>query len=284
VIAELTPESVSRVASLAPLDGLQRPLRLLTHCPQSDLVSRKIHEEGVWEPFESRLWLAAQRPGDVVVDVGANLGYFSVLSALHRQPARQILAFEPAGDNFALLTANLRLNRCESAVEAVQAALGAKTTVGTLHRSDGNLGDHQIYPGDGERAVESISLLHGSEFLSDKLERIDLLKVDTQGSEAAVIEGLLPLLKRSRESLRILIELTPFSLSLAGSSGRALLMLLAQLNQPFAIVDHLEARLVPCSLEALCEWSDNVASVAGDRGFMNIFVGSLPPGIPATAE
>lgn len=280
----MTGEPESRIANLAHLEGLRQPLRLLTHGPQSDLVSRKIHEDGVWEPFESRLWLAAQRASDVVVDVGANLGYFSLLSALHTQPARHILAFEPAGDNFALLCENLHLNGCENAVEAVRAALGASTAAGALHRSDANRGDHQVYAGDGERAVEAVSVLHGSEFLSSKVEQIDLLKVDTQGSETAVIEGLLPLLRRSRESLRILIELTPFSLRLAGSSGRKLLTLLAQIDKPFAIVDHLEFSLVPCRLEALCEWSDNVESVAGDRGFMNIFVGSPPPGIAVTAD
>ncbi len=269
---------------LDPLPGLERALSLATHAPQRDLVSRKIQEERVWEPFESRLWIACQRGGDVVVDVGANLGYFAILSALHLAPASKIFAFEPARENYRLLCANLALNDCQHQVEALNAALGDASGAGALHCSEDNFGDHQIYAGDGLRSVESITVLQGSRFLSPQIECISLLKVDTQGSEYAVIDGLLPLLRRSLPDLRMLIELTPYSLRLAGSSGRALVTLIAELELPFAIVDHLAGRLVPCSSEALCEWADNVDAVRGDRGFMNIFVGTSPQGIPIQGD
>ncbi|MDP5069977.1 MAG: FkbM family methyltransferase [Congregibacter sp.] len=262
--------------TLLPVQGLAREVVLQTHSPERDLVARKLHHEKQWEPFETRLWLASQEPGDVVVDVGANLGYYSILSALHDGSAQQIFAFEPAQDNVALLTHNLVLNHCESLVTVVPVALSDRDSSAVLYRSDDNQGDHQIYAGDGPRTHEAISLRHGGDFLGAAVDRIDLLKVDTQGSEHAVINGLLPLLRRSAGHLRILIELTPYSLRLAGSSGRALITSLAELGLPFWIVDHLEHRLVASDAQALSEWADNVDSAAGDRGFMNIFVGYAP--------
>ncbi len=122
-----------------------------------------------------------------------------------------------------------------------------------------------------------IRLLEGAAYLcSTGVTRIDLLKVDTQGSETRVLQGLLPLLG-GHSGLRVLLELTPFSLRLAGSSGSELLALLEPLGLPVAIVDHIEHRLVASDYAALSEWCNNVDATAGDRGFMNIFLGTPPP-------
>ncbi|WOJ94410.1 FkbM family methyltransferase [Congregibacter variabilis] len=262
--------------TLNPIVGLQSELTLQTHCPDSDLVSRKLHSERLWEPFETQLWIASQEPGDVVVDVGANLGYFSILSALHPRRASQIFAFEPALDNVTLLQKNLALNNCQDSVKTMPVALGKLDAQASLHRSEDNRGDHQIYAGDGDRREEAITVRGGAKLLSAHTNRIDLLKVDTQGSEFAVMEGLLPLLQASVPRLRILLELTPYSLRLAQSSGRALIMLIAELGLPLWIVDHIEHRLVPSDAAALCLWADNVEATDGDRGFMNIYAGIAP--------
>lgn len=262
--------------TLDDITGLPRALTLQTHDPDGDLVSQKLHSERCWEPFETRLWLASQNVGDVVLDVGANLGYFSMLSALHRQKAARIFAVEPAADNVALIGKNLTLNGCQDAITVLPVALGECDAQSILHRCDDNRGDHQIYAGDGDRAGESIELRRGAAFLAAYVDRIDLLKVDTQGSEYAVIKGLLPLLQSSAAHLRILLELTPYSLRLAGSSGRDLVGLLDSLGLPLWIVDHVEHRLVPSDAKALSLWSDNVDACPGDRGFMNIYAGTAP--------
>jgi FkbM family methyltransferase len=256
--------------------GLPSSVSFHIHDPETDLVSRRMAEERCWEVFESRLWLASQRAGDVVVDAGANLGYFALLSALAPARAGQIHAFEPAADNFELLESNLALNRCAACVRAHRLALGARHARGSLYRSADNRGDHQVYAGDGERLAEDIETVEGARYLARFCDRIDLLKVDTQGSEFSVIEGLWPLLVAGGSELRMLIELTPFSLQLAGASGRALIERLSELDLPMSIVDHIEGRLEACAAEDLAQWCDNVAATRGDRGFMNIFLGTPP--------
>jgi hypothetical protein len=105
---------------------------------------------------------------------------------------------------------------------------------------------------------------------------MDLLKIDTQGSEYQVMAGLLPLLVALPTPPRILIELTPLSLRQAGASGRALVELLGELKLPLWIVDHIEHRLVESDVTELAQWCDDVDAVPGDMGFMNILVGCAP--------
>jgi hypothetical protein len=107
---------------------------------------------------------------------------------------------------------------------------------------------------------------------------MDLLKVDVQGAEYAVLAGLLPLLQELPRPPVMIVELTPLSLRQAGSSGRALLELLATLDQPSWIIDHIEHRLAACSYEDLARWCDDVDAVSGDAGFMNILLGPTVPG------
>ena len=259
--------------------GLARPLRLQVHGPADRYVSRRLREEGIWEPYETALVLAALQAGDVLVDVGANIGYYPVIAADRVGPGGAILAFEPDPDNFCLLEANLRLNDCGHIVTAFQAGLADAAGAGRLYLSDDNAGDHQIFATGGTRRSVAVVLHHGADFLRQRLTRLDLLKVDVQGAEYGVMAGLLPLLLELPRLPRIIIELTPLSLRQAGSSGRALIELLATLGQPLWIIDHIEHRQAASNAAELARWCDNVDAVAGDMGFMNILVGPAVPGL-----
>lgn len=266
------------------IPALSQPLSLRVHGEQDRFVSRQIRETGIWEPYETELLLGILQPGSVFVDVGANVGYFSVVAASVVGSDGQVIAFEPDPANFLLLQANCELNALGSRVEAVQAGLSTSEYAGRLYLSEDNLGDHQIYAGAGDRSSLPIRLYNGSDYLQPRLERLDLLKIDTQGSEYQVMAGLMPLLRALPSMPRIIIELTPFSLREAGASGRQLIELMATLEHPFAIIDHIEHRLVASSAAELAQWCDNVDNSAGDQGFMNILVGPSYNGVALDAD
>ena len=253
--------------------NLQHALQLYVHGQQDQFVSRRIREEGIWEPYETSLLLSLLQPGDVFVDVGANIGYFSVLAASVVGGSGEVFAFEPDPDNFSLLCANAEMNDLGDRINAVEAGLSDVQGVGNLFLSEDNLGDHQIYSADESRASLPIVLHHGARYLAERVQRIDVLKVDTQGSEFHVMAGLMPLLHDLKTPPRIIIELTPHALRDAGASGRALIELLATLGQHLWIIDHIEHRLLASSAEELALWCDNWDAVAEARGFMNILVG-----------
>ena len=224
------------------IPDLAQPLQMHVHA-RDQFVSRRILEDGLWEPYETSLLLEFLRPGDVFVDVGANIGYFSVLAASAVGDEGAVFAFEPDADNFRLLQANAELNHQQHCITAVQGALSDAAGEGRLFLADDNLGDHQVYAGEDERPSVPITLYHGSDYLQHRLRRLDLLKVDTQGSEYHVIAGLMPL---------------------------------PTLQQPFWIIDHIEHNLHASTAQDLIAWCDNWDQVPDARGFMNILIG---PGV-----
>jgi FkbM family methyltransferase len=261
------------------IPGMQAALQMYVHGPEDKHVSAKIREQGLWEPFESSLIMSRLKAGDVFVDVGANIGYFTIIAASLVGEQGQVYAFEPDPENFRLLQKNCAHNFSQPNVHAVRGGLSSQDCAGQLYLSEDNLGDHQVYAGAGEREQLDITLYQGADYLRRQLDRahsktIKLIKVDTQGSEFDVVLGLMPLLQEMSVPPTLLIELTPFSLRQAGSSGRELIELLAGLQQDFWIVDHIEHQLVLSDAEALAQWCDNVDAVDGDEGFMNILVES----------
>ncbi len=268
----------SHKAEYVPLavPGLSRPLGIYIHDERDRFVSARLREEGIWEPYETALLMQILQPGDVFVDVGANIGYFSLLAALRVGQAGAVFAFEPDAANHELLQRSSLANGLTQTIHAERAGLAEQAGEARLYLSEDNLGDHQIFPTDTARASLSVALLSGSEFMRPRSTRLDLLKIDTQGSEYGVVKGLMPWLLSLDAAPRLIVELTPLSLRQCGSSGRSLIELLAGLGQPMWIIDHLEHRLVASSADELALWCDHVDEVPGDAGFMNILVG---PGV-----
>ncbi|MFK8022139.1 MAG: FkbM family methyltransferase [Pseudomonadales bacterium] len=247
------------------------PLTLCIHGEQDQHVSKTLRETAVWEPFESHLILERLQRGATFVDVGANIGYFSVLAAQQVGAAGQVFAFEPDPANVALLRQSIALNELRNC-DVIEAGLSSTDQKAQLFLSENNFGDHQIYAHGNARQSVDIELLNGTSYLRPRLSRLDFLKVDVQGAEIEVMAGLMPLLLELNAYPDVLIELTPYSLVQAGGSGRQLIELLARLNLPFWIVDHIEHDLVASTAEELAVWCDNVESCGDDQGFMNIML------------
>ena len=239
--------------------GLVEPLSMCVHSKTDAHISRQIAEHGEWESYETQLLLAHLFPGAVFVDVGANIGYYSIIASSLVGDRGRVFAFEPEQDNYTLLKNNVELNTLSN-VTAVRGALSDHKGGGYIYLNEENRGDHQIYQQSGHsqaRASQHIQLFNGAQFLTGcepPVSRIDFLKVDTQGAEAVVMAGLLPLLKASLPDIKIILEFTPFSLRQAGSSGMALLDLVAGLDLPMQLIDHIGHSLIPISYEEMQQW------------------------------
>src|SRR5262249_15912979 len=147
------------------------------HDPTADRwISAPLLRGQPYEPFETELLLGHLNPGDVVLDLGANLGYYTLLFARRVGPTGKVFAFEPDPDNFALLEENVARNGYDNMVLARKAA-SDKSGTAQLYRSADNQGDQRLYDTDGKRPcieVESITL---DEFFADYAGRIDLVKM-----------------------------------------------------------------------------------------------------------
>jgi FkbM family methyltransferase len=149
-----------------------------------------------YEPDVWRELLSSVRPGDVVADVGANVGLYAVALARRVGATGRVIAYEPDAGNAELLRRNLALNDVEGVVEVREAAVGSER--GEIPF----LSDRQqsrFDPG-GTSRVRVVTL-------DDELERVALLKIDVEGFEGAVLQGARSLLADAvRRPRRIFVE------------------------------------------------------------------------------
>src|SRR5262249_29206299 len=154
----------------------------LMHLDARDSLDLSLN--GVYEPFETELIQSLIHEGDTVLDIGANIGYYTLIFARRVGTAGRVFAFEPDPENFALLKSNVEANGYKNVV-LVNAALSNQSGTLRLYLCDENRGDHRIYPsGDGRRAIE-IPALTGDEYLKD-VSDVRFIKMDVQGAEGRV--------------------------------------------------------------------------------------------------
>ena len=254
------------------IPGMTTALAMHVHEQGDQHVSKTLREQGIWEAYETQLIVAALQKAETLVDVGANIGYYSVVGGSLLQGRGQVFAFEPEPKNFALLQQNIALNSLDN-VHAVPCGLAAVSRDSKIYLSESNFGDHQIYDRGEARAACDIRLVRGDDFLADKIERIDVLKVDTQGAEYQVIAGLEQTLCNSLPNLTMIIEFWPFGLKKAGFHGHELLDLLLSFGLPMAIIDHIDHRLIPCVESDLRKWVDELDTQPENEGFLNLYFG-----------
>jgi FkbM family methyltransferase len=187
-------------------------------CDLSDDIARDVCLVGSYEPQVTRVLTRLLSPGMTVVDVGANWGYFTLLAASRVGPTGRVVAFEPDPRMFRLLERNLALNAFPH-VEALPVAAGRSAEALTLegYAADArNRGTSRVC--DGEPA-DSTSFVVPSGRMDELLREqgcvIDLIKIDVEGTEDAVLDGMRDGLCAGRYR-RVLVELHPQLLAARG--------------------------------------------------------------------
>lgn len=174
----------------------------------------------VYEPEVWRLLMEEVRPGDMIVDVGAFVGLYTMALAKRVGGGGRVTAFEPDPNNFSVLRRHLELNGMTSRVQLVQAAAGAeeRKVPFSVGASQSSLGT-----GPGTRIeVDSVRL---DSLFRDR--RVDLLKMDVEGFEEHVLRGASELLADQRRRPRaIFIEVHPYAWKDAGTTSESLLGIL----------------------------------------------------------
>ena len=161
-------------------------------CSTSDLIPLYIIQFGHWEPEVSALMEAFVGPGETVADIGANIGYDTLLMSGLVGPGGRVVAVEASGNTFGLLQQNLSLNRTRN-VRALNIAVSDQPGKLTLYqRSATNTGQATTVKSRG--AVEECTVqalpLHAA---LDQQERDSLrfIKMDVEGAEYPIVSSIL---------------------------------------------------------------------------------------------
>lgn len=170
-----------------------------------DVISGNIAFHGFYEWALSEQICRLARNGGLLVDVGANMGYFSLLWA-GANPSGRVVAFEAAPRNIALIENNLRLNRLSDRIQLVPKAAGHRS--GTISFQVGpatQTGWGGISAAATPDTIE-VPLVRLDEALPDT--PIEVLKIDVEGADTWVLLGCESLLRRKRIG-RIFFEQNP---------------------------------------------------------------------------
>lgn len=139
---------------------------------------------GKYEPYLTKLMLGKINKNDVILDIGANIGYYTVLMA---DKVKKVIAIEPDPTNFEILQKNIKENKLKNVV-AVQAALGNENKKMGIYESKENYGDHRMW-GKGKENL-TVFCRRLDDLLKElQEEKVDFIKMDVQGFEAEVIKG-----------------------------------------------------------------------------------------------
>lgn len=179
----------------------------------------------------TRVWCRRLvRRGMVVADIGAHIGYYTRFFSKRVKAEGVVLAFEPCPENYAVLQHNIRSLRWDN-VRLFDKAVSSKDGRAPLFISPGH-SNHSLIAGyteaQGQVEVETVALDSFLPFL--QIFRIDFVKIDVEGSEIQVLEGMRQTVRRSLPDLRIIVEYNPVALRAGGHPPRVLLHLLEEMG------------------------------------------------------
>ncbi|WDT56637.1 FkbM family methyltransferase [Streptomyces sp. G7(2002)] len=190
-----------------------------------DLIQRFVYLFGLWEPHMTH-WLQRRlRPGDTYIDVGANVGYFSLLASQLVGEEGRVVAIEASPTFHARVLQHAEINGCSNLRTVNAAVADERKTVTLILASSSNMGAASIVPygGPAESTLDVEAYPLPQVLDADEIAGARVIKIDVEGAEGAVIRGLAPVLDKLRPDAEITVEVTPERMEALGESPGELL-------------------------------------------------------------
>lgn len=204
--------------------------------------SLNLKASGLHEPFITERIGRWVEPRSVALDIGAHIGYFTLILSKLVGPTGEVHAFEPFPDSFQLLKGNVELNGAKN-VQVHELAITDQFAMKPLFLSE-NHGDHRLYDSkDGRDAivVDTDSVFN---FFTGRYSRPpDFIKMDIQGNEGWAILGMLPFFQNGRWPV-ILMEFWPTGLARSGFKPEALFWIMGRYGYRFYDVQEQRQEVV----------------------------------------
>lgn len=226
---------------------------------------------GVYEKYETELFKKLIKPGMTVVDIGSNIGYYSLIAAKLAGNNGKVYAFEPEPNNYNLLVKNIKINNYANIIP-IQEAVSNKRGNTKLFIDKINLGNPSFSknnvptPKEGFVKVEAITL---DEFFENvvKDSKVDIIKMDTQGAEGLIVEGAGKLLKNN--NLKIFMEFWPYGLKNIGTNPLKLLLKLQDYGFKMKIIDEKNQCIKHTRIMKIIEICENLKN---GKGHVNLLL------------
>jgi FkbM family methyltransferase len=176
-----------------------------------DTCGRFIYYFGIWEPHITTWMQGCLKPGDTFIDVGANIGYYSLLAADLVGREGKVVSIEAVRRTFDMLNSNVNANKAANVRPVNAAVWDRQETLTIFIAPDTVTGTSTLIPAWAEKwhlkgrcEVAAFPLCRLLE--SEEIRLARLIKIDVEGAEWRVISGMAPLLKSGRKDLEVIIE------------------------------------------------------------------------------
>ena len=236
-------------------------------CDLTKFLQRQIYFWGAYEEEQTVSWMQYARDAKVIFDIGANAGIYSLLAA-SVNPQAEIHAFEPTPELFADFLNNIRLNDIQNII-ANEVAIGKTDETGFVHVCKGSDGSNEamnyvtsenLRQSDLPTEIRSID----SYCRQNRIDRIDLMKIDIEGGEYNALLGAKGLLE-SRSIGCIFIELLDWAADRYGHSTSEIEQLLRDAG--YHLYEYTSRKLIPVKAGATQSGDANVIALAREPAF-----------------
>jgi len=206
---------------------------------------------GVYGEYETQIMKNHIKKGDVVIDVGANIGYFTLLYSRLVGEKGKVIAFEPEPKNFELLKKNIEINNYDNVIIEQKAVSDSNGTL-NLFLAD-NMANHKIYQlsesYDKSIPIESVIL---DDYLKEHnlTDKINFIKIDVEGAEYNVFNGMKSVIAQSK-NLKIFTEFMYRLIKISGSEPKDIVKILQDCGFTINFVDSEKNRILPADIDKL---------------------------------
>ena len=166
-------------------------------------ISTELLYTGVHEPLSTAIFKRFVQEGNCVVDIGANVGYFTLMSALLVGESGRVYAFEPDNKNMEELLGNVELNHFKN-IRASEVALSDYNGRSKFYLSSRESARHSLIETKEHDFYTMVDIKKLDEVIPENIP-VHFLKSDTEGNELSVLKGAKETIKRN-QGIKILVE------------------------------------------------------------------------------
>lgn len=216
-----------------------------------------MHFKGHLEPGLVKLFSSMVKRGMTIVDIGANIGIYTLLAARNLYGEGKIYSFEPTPRIYNILKNNIQLNGFleQDIIRLNQVALSDKEGVSQFAVFNDNCGHNSLFPKSLNNNLEQQEIIEVSTRILDEVlgngEKIDIVKLDAEGAEPFILRGMQRTIATNPE-ISIFMEFAPEHIL---RSGVDLLSFIQELEQVYHFtikkVDDISGEIVPVSINEL---------------------------------
>jgi FkbM family methyltransferase len=183
-----------------------------------DGITNELLYRDAYEQYETKLFEQSITEGMTVVDIGANIGYYTLLAANLSGNKGKVFAFEPEPNNYALLVRNIELNDYRN-VTPIRMAVSSRIGEASLFLNR-ETGAHGFLPDrEGVVGITTVETTSLDEYFKGREHPIDVIKIDVEGSELEVLAGMQNIISHNK-NISIFTEFWPLGLEKCGSPPR----------------------------------------------------------------